>query len=117
MAKYCHDMLSIGCDVCKKSCCCTSCISKINLVSCAVLSLNKYCVISDEDLDDKVLNIIRQYPECGQKMMQGHLKERGIVVDNNTKTKSLGVCGIFAGYFLARAVALIVFRLCFPFRP
>ena len=40
----------------------------------------KFCVISDEDLDDIILSITQQYPDCGQKMMQGHLKERGIVV-------------------------------------
>ena len=51
----------------------------------------KYCVISNEDLDDIILNIIRQYPECGQKMMQGHLKERGIVVQQTRANKSEGV--------------------------
>ena len=40
----------------------------------------KYCVISNEDLDDLVLSILQQYPECGQKMMHGHLKERGILI-------------------------------------
>ena len=39
----------------------------------------KFCVISDENLDDIIRSIMQQYPECGQKMMQGHLKERGIV--------------------------------------
>ena len=49
----------------------------------------KYCVISDEDLDDIVCSIIQQYPECGQKTMQGHLKERGIVVQQTRVRESM----------------------------
>ena len=41
---------------------------------------NKYSSISDEMLDEIVQKILQQYPDCGQKMMSGHLKERGIVV-------------------------------------
>ena len=49
----------------------------------------KFCVISDEDLDDIICSIMQQYPECGQKMMQGHLKERGIVVQQTRVRESM----------------------------
>jgi Fe2+ transport system protein FeoA len=49
----------------------------------------KFCVISDEDLDDIIRSIMQQYPECGQKMMQGHLKERGIVVQQTRVRESM----------------------------
>ena len=41
---------------------------------------NKYSSISDEMLDEIVQKILQQYPDCGQKMMSGHLKERGTVL-------------------------------------
>ena len=40
----------------------------------------KYCCISDDVLDDVVRCISQQYPGCGHKMMQGHLRAQGIVV-------------------------------------
>ena len=40
----------------------------------------KYCCISDDVLDDVVCCISKQYPGCGHKMMQGHLRAQGIVV-------------------------------------
>ena len=49
----------------------------------------KFCVISDEDLDNIIRSIMQQYPECGQKMMQGHLKERGIVVQQTRVRESM----------------------------
>ena len=49
----------------------------------------KFCVISDEDLDDIIRSIMQQYPECGQKMMQCHLKERGIVVQQTRVRESM----------------------------
>ena len=49
----------------------------------------KYCAISDQDLDDIVLTIAQQYPDCGQKMMQGHLRERGIMVQQTRIRESM----------------------------
>ena len=40
----------------------------------------KYCCISNSDLDDVVQSIFHTFPNCGYKMMTGHLKERGITV-------------------------------------
>ena len=40
----------------------------------------KYCCISNSDLDDVVRSISVTFPNCGYKMMMGHLKERGITV-------------------------------------
>ena len=40
----------------------------------------KYCCISDESLDDIVRAICQEFPGCGVKMLQGHLVERGVVV-------------------------------------
>ena len=39
----------------------------------------KYCCISNTDLDD-IRSISHVFPNCGYKMMMGHLKERGITV-------------------------------------
>ena len=49
----------------------------------------KYCCISDNDLDDVVRSISQQYPGCGHKMMQGHLKARGIVFQQQRMRESL----------------------------
>lgn len=40
----------------------------------------RYCCISDETLDDVVRAICQEFPGCGAKMLQGHLMERGVVV-------------------------------------
>ena len=40
----------------------------------------KYCCISNTDLDDIIRSISHVFPNCGYKMMMGHLKERGITV-------------------------------------
>lgn len=40
----------------------------------------KYCCVSDADLDDIIRSISHVFPNCGYKMMMGHLKERGITV-------------------------------------
>ena len=39
-----------------------------------------YCCISDSDLDDIVRCISHLFPGCGNKMMEGYLRERGFVV-------------------------------------
>ena len=49
----------------------------------------KYCCISDNDLDDVVRSTSQQYPGCGHKMMQGHLKARGIVLQQQRMRESL----------------------------
>ena len=40
----------------------------------------KYCYISDESLDDIVRAICQEFPGRRVKMLQGHLVERGVVV-------------------------------------
>ena len=40
----------------------------------------RFCCISDDDLDDVVRAICQEFPGCGVKMLQGHLNERGVVV-------------------------------------
>lgn len=49
----------------------------------------KYCCISDDHLNEVVTSISHQYPGCGQMMMQGHLRERGIVVQQSRVRGSL----------------------------
>ena len=49
----------------------------------------KYFIISNEHLDNIVRSITHLYPDCGQKMMQGHLKERGIVVQQTRLRESM----------------------------
>ena len=39
-----------------------------------------YCCVSDADLDDIVKRISMQHSGCGSKMMEGHLRAEGIVV-------------------------------------
>jgi hypothetical protein len=44
---------------------------------------NTYCDISDSELD-KIVNVIRQdFPNCGYKVMRGHLLSRGMKVQEN----------------------------------
>ena len=59
------------------------------LRECGLSMQRKYCAISDQDLDDIVLTIAQQYPDCGQKMMQGHLRERGIMVQQTRIRESM----------------------------
>ena len=54
-----------------------------------LLVSNKYSCISDEELDDLVRNISLQFPGCGHKMLQGHLRDRGIVVQQTRARESL----------------------------
>ena len=49
----------------------------------------KYCCISDSNLDDTVRSISHQYPGCGNKMMAGHLRERGIVIQQTRIREAL----------------------------
>ena len=42
--------------------------------------MKKYSEISDNELDDLVSSIQEQNPNCGQVMIQGHLKARGVLV-------------------------------------
>ena len=49
----------------------------------------KYCCISDESLDDIVRAICQEFPGCGVKMLQGHLVERGVVVQQRQVTEAL----------------------------
>lgn len=46
-------------------------------------SVMKYSSISDESLDDIVCAICQEFPGCGVKMLQGHLVERGVVVQQH----------------------------------
>ena len=39
-----------------------------------ILICNQYSDISDNDLDEMVTSVQRQYPNCGYRMMQGYLK-------------------------------------------
>lgn len=48
-----------------------------------------YCCISNPDLDD-VRSISVTFPNCGYKMMMGHLKERGITVQQFCVRESVG---------------------------
>jgi predicted transcriptional regulator len=48
-----------------------------------------YCCISDSDLDDIVRSISHLFPGCGNKMMEGHLRERGIVVQQTRIREAL----------------------------
>lgn len=48
-----------------------------------------YCCISDSNLDDIVRTISHEYPGCGSKMMEGHLRERGITVQQVRVRESL----------------------------
>lgn len=49
----------------------------------------KYCSISDEELDALVSSLSQQFPGCGHKMMQGHLRSRGVVVQQARARESL----------------------------
>ena len=46
----------------------------------ASLHMNKYTDISDHDIDFIVAQIQREYPNCGQQMIYGFLKARGICI-------------------------------------
>lgn len=46
----------------------------------AGVSLNKYTDISDDELDGIVGQLQKEYPNCGQQMIQGFLKDRGVCV-------------------------------------
>ena len=45
--------------------------------------------MSDKDLDDQVHSISHQFSLCGHKMMQGHLKDRDIIVQQVRARESL----------------------------
>ena len=46
------------------------------ILSCA------YTEMCDEDLDEHILAIQLLFPNCGQRMMDGHLRAQGVVVQN-----------------------------------
>ena len=48
-----------------------------------------YCCVSDADLDDIVKRISMQHPGCGSKMMEGHLRAEGILVQQTRIRESL----------------------------
>ena len=49
----------------------------------------KYCCISNCDLDDVVQSISHAFPNCGYKMTMGYLKEKGITVQQFRVRESL----------------------------
>ena len=49
----------------------------------AGVSVQKYSDISDVELDSIVRQIQREYPNCGQQLMQGLLKDRGVCVQRH----------------------------------
>lgn len=39
-----------------------------------------YCCVSDNDVDEIVGSIAHQYPGCGSKMMEGHVRAQDLVI-------------------------------------
>ena len=49
------------------------------------IPLERYTEISDADLDDAVSSIQQQNPNCGQGLLQGYLRERGIYIQRRLR--------------------------------
>ena len=49
----------------------------------------QYSPISDQVLDVAIVSIRRQFPHCGQRMMQGHLRSMGLVIQRHRIRDSL----------------------------
>ena len=50
---------------------------------------DNYCDIDDTSLDVTVRNICQQFPNCGYKMMLGHLLSRGIKIQEYRVRESM----------------------------
>ena len=48
-----------------------------------------YCCINDANLDEIVKAVSAQHPDCGSKMMNGHLRAQGIIVQQIRIRESL----------------------------
>ncbi len=48
-----------------------------------------YCCINYDDLDEIVQSVKREYPGCGGKMMEGHLRSRDIIIQQTRIRESL----------------------------
>ena len=55
----------------------------------AGVCVQKYTDISDDELDSLVTQV-QEYPNCGQQMIQGFLKDRGVCVQRHRLRDSLG---------------------------
>ena len=53
------------------------------------IPLERYTEISDADLDDAVSSIQQQNPNCGQGLLQGYLRERGICIQRQRLRESV----------------------------
>lgn len=48
--------------------------------ACGLYIRDQYSAVSDNELDELVRNIHRQFPMCGNRQMQGHLLTHGVRV-------------------------------------
>lgn len=63
-----------------------------------------YTTMSDSELDEKVREIKQLFPYCGCKMLQGHLRSAGVVVQQKRVRESLrrtDPCGTMLRWFSA----------------
>ena len=51
--------------------------------------VQKYSEISDDDLDSHVRQIQREHPNCGQQLLHGYLKDRGVSVQRRRLRESV----------------------------
>ena len=44
--------------------------------------IQKYSEISDDELDSYLIHIQKENPKCGQQLLHGYLKDKGILVQH-----------------------------------
>ena len=42
--------------------------------------IERFTDISDDELDSILRQLQRDYPNCGQQLLQGYLRQRGVIV-------------------------------------
>lgn len=53
------------------------------------LPIQKYSEISDDELDSHLSQIQKEHPDCGQPLLHGYLKDRGILVQHQQLRESM----------------------------